>query len=137
MNNVVERIKRYKELQADIVDIDLKIQELETDMLGITEQPQGERTSKTYKITSGVESQAEKYMEAKEQLIKDKKIKEIEIKRIDNAMTILKDYEREVIQTVLIDHKRYALLEVKYNRTYGRIKQIESEAVKKMSKYLG
>jgi len=63
MKKIAKRIKRYKELKADIVDIDLKLQELEEDMLGITEQPSGERTGKTYKITSSVELQAEKHLE--------------------------------------------------------------------------
>ena len=65
MKKIAKRIKRYKELKADIVDIDLKLQELEEDMLGITEQPSGERTGKTYKITSSVELQAEKHLEEK------------------------------------------------------------------------
>lgn len=136
MKKIAKRIKRYKELKADIVDIDLKLQELEEDMLGITEQPSGERTGKTYKITSSVELQAEKHLEKKEILLRQRATKTREIARIDNALTVLKEEERDIIETALIEQKRYSLLEIKYNRTYSRIKQIEGEAVKKMEKYL-
>lgn len=136
MKKIAKRIKRYKELKADIVDIDLKLQELEEDMLGITAQPSGERTGKTYKITSSVELQAEKHLEKQERLLRERATKTREIARIDNALTVLKEEERDIIETALIEQKRYSLLEIKYNRTYSRIKQIEGEAVKKMEKYL-
>ena len=136
MKKIAKRIKRYKELKADIVDIDLKLQELEEDMLGITAQPSGERTGRTYKITSSVELQAEKHLEKQERLLRERATKTREIARIDNALTVLKEEERDIIETALIEQKRYSLLEIKYNRTYSRIKQIEGEAVKKMEKYL-
>lgn len=136
MKNTAKRIKKYKELKADIVDIDIKIQELEEDMLGVSAQPTGERTGKTYKITFSVETQAEKHLDKKDKLLKDKARIEREIARIDNALTILKEEERDIVETALIEQKKYGLLEIRYNRTYSRIKQIEGEAVKKMEKYL-
>lgn len=136
MKNIAKRIKKYKELKADIVDIDIKLQELEDDMLGITGAGPEERTGKTYKITSSVEQQAEKHLEKKDRLLKLKAAREREIARIDNALTILKEEERDIVETALIEQKKYGLLEIKYNRTYSRIKQIEGEAIKKMEKYL-
>ena len=135
MKDTVKRIKKYKELKADIVDIDLKIQELEEDMIGISGQGTGERTGKTYKITSSVEQQAEKHMKEKDKLLRERALKEREIARIDNALTILKEDEKDIVVTALIEQKRYAILEIKYDRTYSRIKQIECEAVRKMEKY--
>lgn len=136
MNKVVERIKKYKELKADIVDIDIKIQELDEEMLGVGSIAYEERTGKTYKITSSTEQQAERHLEKKDKLLKLKTAKEREIARIDNALTILKEEEREIVETALIEQKKYSLLEIKYNRTYSRIKQIEGDAVRKMEKYL-
>ena len=135
MKDTVKRIKKYKELKADIVDIDLKIQELEEDMIGISGQGTGERTGKTYKITSSVEQQAEKHIKEKDKLLRDRALKQREIARIDNALTILKDDEKDIVLTALIEQKRYAILEIKYDRTYSRIKQIEREAIGKMEKY--
>ena len=136
MNNTIKRIKKYKELKADIVDIDIKIQELEEDLLGVSAQPTGERAGKTYKITSSVEIQAEQHSKEKDKLLKIRAMREREIARIDNALTILKEEEKDIVQTALIEQKRYALLEIKYDRTYSRIKQIEREAIMKMEKYL-
>lgn len=136
MNKVAERIKKYKELKADIVDIDIKIQELDEEMLGVGSIAYEERTGKTYKITSSTEQQAERHLEKKDKLLKLKTAKEREIARIDNALTILKEEEREIVETALIEQKKYSLLEIKYNRTYSRIKQIEGAAVRKMGKYL-
>ena len=136
MKDTIKRIKRYKELKADIVDIDIRIQELEEEHLGVSAQPSGERTGKTYKITSSVEIQAEQHIKEKDKLLRKRASKEREIARIDNALTILKEEERDIVLTALIEQKKYGLLEIKYNRTYSRIKQIESKAVKKMEKYL-
>ena len=136
MKRIVNKIKSYKELKADIVDINLKLQELEEDMLGVSAQPSGERTGATNKITSTVEIQAENYAEKKESLLDAKRRKERELIRIDNALTILKEEEKDIIETVLIQGKKYSILEIKYNRTYTRLKQIEEQAIRKMSKYL-
>ena len=136
MKDTIKRIKRYKELKADIVDIDIRIQELEEEHLGVSAQPTGERTGKTYKITYSVEIQAEQHIKEKDKLLRKRASKEREIARIDNALTILKEEEKDIVLTALIEQKKYGLLEIKYNRTYSRIKQIEGEAVKKMEKYL-
>ena len=136
MKKIANRIKKYKELKADIVDIDITIQELEEEIIGISGASFEERTGKTYKITSSVEMQSEKHLKEKERLLRRRSIKEREIERIDNALTILKEEEKDIILTALIEQKKYSLLEIKYNRSYSRIKQIEGEALKKISKYL-
>lgn len=136
MKSITNRIKKYKELKADIIDIEIKLQELDEEMLGATAIGYEERTGNTYKITSSTEQQAERHLEKQDKLLKLKASKEREIARIDNAMSILKEEERDIIQTALIEQKKYSLLEIKYNRCYSRLKQIEYEAIKKMKKYL-
>lgn len=136
MDSTIKKIKRYKEIKADIVNIDITLQELEEEVLGISAQPQGERTSQTYKITSSVETQAEKHLKEKDKLLEQKARLIRDIAKIDNAMTILKEEEKDIVQIALIEQKKYAMLEIKYNLTYGRIKQIEQQAIRKMEKYL-
>lgn len=136
MKNAVKRIKRYKELKADIVDIDIKIQELEEDMIGITGAGLEERTGKTYKITSSVEQQADKHLKEKDKLLKIRTSKEREIARIDNAMTVLTEDEFDIVKTVHIDNERWWRLEEKYHKSYRALKYIEEDAIKKMEKYL-
>lgn len=136
MNSTVRRISKYKELKADIKDIEIRLSELEEEILGISGQGLEERTGKTYKITSSVEQQVEMLIEKQEEYLKSKAGKEREIQRIDNAMTILLDEEREIIQVIHIEGKKYWRLEQKLNLTYSRIKQIEKSAIEKMKKYI-
>lgn len=136
MNNTIYRIRKYRELQADIMDIDIRVQELEEEIFGISGQGTGERTGKTYKITSSVEQQAEKLMEKKEELFRNQAAKKRELKRIDNAMTVLLDEEREIIQIVHIEHRKYYVVEERLKLSYQRVKQLEKQAAKKMEKYI-
>ena len=136
MNNTMYRIRRYKELKTDIGDIEIRVQELEEEILGISGQGTEERTGKTYKITSSVEQQAEKLMEKKEELYKEQKSKKREIQRIDNAMTILTEEEKSIMQIVHIDHRKYYVVQEKLRLSYQRVKQLENQAAKKMEKYI-
>ena len=129
-------VKSYRELKADIVDIEIKIKEKEEECIGITATPQGERTSPTYKITSSVERQAEKHTEEVDKLLHYKFIKEMQLKRIDNALSILDDIHKEVVESVLIQSKRYSYIQEKLHLTYQRVKQIECEALKEMQRYI-
>lgn len=133
---VRNRICRYNELLADIQEIDFKIQELEEEILGVNGQSSEERTGKTYKITSSVEQQAEKFMEKKEELYRQQAVKKREMKRIDNAMTILTTEEKDIIQMAVIYKEKYWKLEEKYNLTYSALKKREYQALRKMKKYL-
>ena len=65
MKKIINTLKKYKETKADIVHIDMELEELENDILGVSAQPNGERTSQTYKVTSMVEVQLEQYLEKK------------------------------------------------------------------------
>jgi DNA-directed RNA polymerase specialized sigma24 family protein len=136
MNNVLEKIRKYKELKADIGDIDIRIKEIEDEVLGPGAIGYEERTGETYKITSSTEQQAEKLMQRKGELIMQRKMKERDIERIDNAITVLKDEEKEVIELVHKERKEYWKVQEKLHKSYPRIKQIEADAVRKMKKYL-
>ncbi len=135
MNKVIHEIRKYKELKADIRNIELKLEELEED-IGITEQPQGERIGQTYKITSTVETQAIMQIEKKEALNKAKNNKKRKIARIENALSVLKEEHREVIQLAHIELKAYWRVQEKVHKSYTRVKQLEIEAAQKMEKYI-
>ena len=65
-----------------------------------------------------------------------KKKLEREIKRIDNAMTVLDEEEKDIIEILLINNRRCEVAQFKYDLSYSRIKQKESEALMKLSRYL-
>lgn len=111
MNKIAYKIKKYKDLKADVTDIDITIQELE-------------------------ENQTEENLKEKERLLKLKSATEREIARIDNAMSVLNEEEQYILKTILIEKRKYILIEMKLNLTYSRIKQIEKKAIKKIEKYL-
>ena len=136
IKEVREKVKKYKELKADIVDIEIEIKEKEYECIGITASPQGERTSPTYKITSSVENQAEKHQEEVEKLLHIKFIKENQIKRIDNALSILDETHRYVIEEAVIKGVRYYNIECELHLGYRRVKQLEEEALRDMQKYI-
>lgn len=133
---VRNRIRGYNELLADIKEIDIKIQEADEEILGVSGQGTEERTGKTYKITSSVEQQAEILMNRTTDLLKEKAVKERELMRIDNAMIILNTEEKDIVQMAIISKEKYWRLEEKYNLTYSALKKREYEALRKMKKYL-
>lgn len=136
MNKIINKIEKYKEILADIGAIDIRVQELEDEILGISGHDYGEKSGKTYKFSSSVEEQAEKLMRKKEELYSEQASKKRELKRIDNAMTVLTDEEKEIIQTIHIEHKRYYVVEDRLQLSYQRIKQLEKQAAQKMEKYI-
>lgn len=136
MNNTIDKVRRYKEMLADIADINIRVQELEEEILGTSGQNMGERTGKTYKITSSVEQQAELLMERKEQLYREQAAKKRELERINNAMTILTEEEKDIIQIIHIERRKYYVVQDKLNLSYQRIKQLEKQAAKKMERYV-
>ena len=143
---VKDKIKRYKELKADIKYRELKLEEIEENIIGITAMPSGEKTGPTYKVTSQTEIQAIKYSEDTSEIRKEIRELKREVQKIDNAMSILNDKEREIIQakyidnvqnnTVYIDNKARAVIQNRYYIGYQAVKKIEWTALDKMEKYL-
>lgn len=136
MNTTLEKIRRYKETLADIQEIDIRVQELEEEILGVSGQSGEVKTGKTYKFTSIVENEAERLMERKEDLFREQANKKRELKRIDNAITILTEEEKEIIQIVHIERRKYYIVQEKLNLSYQRVKQLEKQAAKKMERYI-
>lgn len=129
---VLEEIKKYKELLADIRELDFKIEEYEESCIRDSEKISDIKLSKT----NNVKSIVEKAFENKENLLMQKSKKKMRLKRIDNALSILSDEERDIMQIVYIDRKRYCMVQDKLNLSYQRIKQLEKQAAWKMEKYI-
>lgn len=101
MNNTAKRIKKYRELKADIGDIDIRLEDKED-----------------------------------KQLLEIRRAKELEVRRIENALTVLTDPHKEIIEEVLINNRNYSYMQERLNLSYSRVKQLEGIALKKMQKYL-
>ncbi|EKQ58315.1 MULTISPECIES: hypothetical protein [unclassified Clostridium] len=135
MISTLDRIRKYRETLADIQEIDIKVQELEEEMSEFNRQAKEEKIEANYKVTCD-SGEVEKLEEKKEELYKLKANKKRELKRIENALTILTEEEREIVQVVHIEQRRYYVVQDKLNLSYQRIKQLEKQAAKKMERYI-
>lgn len=134
MNNiVVKKLRNYKELKADIVAIDIELAEL-NETIGIGAQQYTERVQSS-NVGSAVEDQIERKMDKEEELEKLKAFKSREIMRIDNALSVLTEDEKEILTMSFIEKAKYWKIQDKFHISYPRIKQIEGEAVRKIEKY--
>lgn len=133
---LIDKIKKYREIKANIVNIDLDLKELDNEMLGCSSIELSEKTGKTYKITSTTENQAMRLIERKKELNTEKEKLKIEVERIDNAMSILDDDEKTLVEMKLINNKKMYLIQDKLRISYSRARQIEMEALMKMEPYL-
>ena len=106
---IKNKIKRYKELKADIKYREHKLEEIEENIIGITAMPSGEKTGATYKVTSQTEIQAIKYAEDTTEIRREIRELKREVQKIENAMSILNDKEKEIIQAIYIDNKSRAV----------------------------
>ncbi len=134
-NEVLDIIKNYKLIIADINEIDFKIQELDADdNISMDERSinLGTKLSKTNNIQSNIEKAYERKEELK---LKQEKMCR-QLKRIDNALTILTEEERHIMQTIHIEHRRYYVVQDRLNFSYQRIKQLEKQAIEKMKPYV-
>lgn len=99
------RIKSYKELNADIVDIDIRLMD----------------------VTNESE---------KADLLKLKTSKEKQVRKIDNGISVLGEPHNEIVREILINDRRYSYMQEKLHLSYSRVKQLEYEALEKISKYI-
>lgn len=123
----------YKQLKADIVSLELDIQEVNNES-GIRTLSYSEKVQSSPK-----EDIMDKIIETKEKEIKNllyKKEKlELKIKRIDNALSVLSDREKQVITMLYIDKLPYERVEVSIDRSYSQVRNIANEGLKKLQRY--
>lgn len=133
--DIKNRLRNYKKILAKKNEYELKIKELEED-IGITEAPQGEATSKTYKISSVAENQAIEIAEKKAKLKELIKINQKEINHIENALSGLREWERQSIQLRFIEERRIESVCYIMNRAKKTISKYIANGLKEMEDIL-
>jgi DNA-directed RNA polymerase specialized sigma subunit len=90
-------LSSYLIWKSDIKNIELEIEELKNnyDMSGVSLE---EKTGPTYKISNEIESRITNKEPKIDQLKKEKRINEINCEKVENAIQILKEFERQVIE---------------------------------------
>lgn len=135
MNNIKDRLRSYKEVKARMYEYKMKIEELEDDIScgGVSYEFKGGHTNK---ISSTTEDAAIMLAAKKEQLENIFKFNRREVDRIDNALNMLKDKERQAIELRFIEEDALPTVCYKIDRTQTTTKRFIRTGLEKMEKLL-
>ncbi|WP_051623559.1 hypothetical protein [Clostridium hydrogeniformans] len=132
MSKVKDELALYKQLKADIVSLELDIQEIKNDS-GLKAISYNERVQISPKNDA-----MDKIFEAKEkeinELLYKKERLELKIKRIDNALSVLSGREKQVITMLYIEKLPHGRVEVEIDRSYHGVRNISIEGLRKIQR---
>ncbi|MGL4617074.1 MAG: sigma factor-like helix-turn-helix DNA-binding protein [Mycoplasmoidaceae bacterium] len=134
IKHIKEMLKNYRRIKAEIIELELRIEELNHNIH--LESPSLATEGKSYSINDSTANKAINFMEQKENLKSICKNKKREALRIDNALNILTDHEKEVIELLYIKGYKISTVIYSMDRSYKTIKRIESTALKHLEKFL-
>ncbi|MDT8717620.1 sigma-70 family RNA polymerase sigma factor [Clostridium sp. 19966] len=137
MKEVIEVLKGYRTLKAEIIALELDIEELhDEENLGPEAISYQERTGKTYKFSSSTENQAINLIDKVQKLENEKRKKQREIERIENALSILDENEKDVLEMKHLRGYKWDVITCRLDRSYQQCKRIESKAIRRISKMI-
>lgn len=134
MNKKIETmLYNFNQTKVEIKNIKLDIELLENeydDGIGINYV---EKTGKTNKITSAVENMIIRKEAQINRLNYAMKVKEAEIKKIENALEILTDRERSIIEMRYFQKESNRNISAKLYITEEYVSSIKSKAIKSLA----
>lgn len=125
----------YKNIQQEVNNLKLEIDFIQSSYKGCGAIGYEERTGETYKITNQVEEEILRKEKMIEQLNRELCSKELIIKKIDNALKILSDKEKEIIKMRYTEGQGKVSWFTISEQTYlsqSRCYQIKDQAIKKI-----
>lgn len=126
-------LSSYLLWKSDIENIDLEIEELRSnyDMPGMKQE---ERTGPTYKISSIPENMFVNREPRIDQLQKTRRFNEINCNKVENAVKILKEFEKDIIELKYMTSPvmSWFAISKKIGFTQIACKRAEERAVKKI-----
>ncbi|MDP4144503.1 MAG: sigma-70 family RNA polymerase sigma factor [Bacillota bacterium] len=133
---VEEMLKNYKKTQAEISNIQLEIDEIKSNYVGISAISYEERTGATNKFNSNVENEVIHRIEnidvQIETLEKMKLSKSIEIQKIDNAIGSLLERQAKIIEMKYFSGLSNKEIARQLDLTEQTICDIKSKAINSM-----
>ena len=135
MNQIKERLKNYKFLKAKKRELEFRLQELAYS-IGPSSLTYEDKGGATNKISSATERQAIKLVEAEEELKKLIEEHGIEIERIENALDMLNERERQAIVLKFIEGYEMATVCYKLDRGITTVKFYIKSGLRKMENLL-
>ena len=135
MNDIKKRLRNYKFLKAKKTELEFRIQELSYNIgpAGLSYEDKGGHTNK---ISRTVEENAIKITETEEKLKKLITEKGIEIDRIENALDMLNEKERQAIELRFIEDYEMSTVCYKLDRGVTSVKRYLTNGLNKMEKLL-
>lgn len=135
MNDIKRRLRNYKFLKAKKTELEFRIQELSYNIgpAGLSYEDKGGHTNK---ISRTVEENAIKITETEEKLKKLITEKGIEIDRIENALDMLNEKERQAIELRFIEDYEMSTVCYKLDRGVTSVKRYLTNGLNKMEKLL-
>jgi DNA-directed RNA polymerase specialized sigma subunit len=135
MKNVTELLKNYKILKAEVKALELDIEELEEEV-GAKPISYEERPAPTNKFNSDTENQAIDLMTKKFELEDQKRKKERDIHRIDNALDCLPITQRKLIELKYKDNETWYGVAAEVNINPRHCRRLTNEALDTMQKVI-
>lgn len=136
--DVENMLYNYNTLRAQVVDIELDIQSLKNEYMGLTGAGWNDikPTSPTYAVASTVEAEIVNKDSRIEKLNKVKTNKEIEVKRVENMLTILREDERELVELKYFKKIRAKMIAYKMNLCEEAIRKNNALILSSLANFL-
>lgn len=127
----------YNTLKAEVVDIELDIDTLENDYTVLKGSgDNGKPSTPTNAFTSAVENEVISRDKKISELKRAKTLKEIQVKRVENMLTILRDDERELVELKYFRKIRCKMIAYKMNLCEEAIRKNNALIISSLANFL-
>lgn len=128
-----EVLINYNSIKTEIKNIELDIEEIQSEYEGISGVSFEERTSKTNKFNSSVENEILKKEKLIKKLKREKESKIRLITKIDNSLEVLDETERKIIEYRLVKGYSWIKVSTLLNINNDYCGKIKKKAINKIS----
>ncbi|WP_050608241.1 hypothetical protein [Clostridium niameyense] len=131
----IEKIlNEYTTLINEIKNLELNIEEVEKDYKGIGAISYSEKTGQTFKINNSVEEEVINKEERIKYLKRIKRAKEIEVEKVNNALEVLNEKERRIIELKFFNERKKSWTNVsrRMDMCEAWCRNLKNRAIKKM-----
>lgn len=137
LNKKVEDILyNYENIKVEIENIKIEIEDIKSDYGEITADSYKEKTGSTNKFNSTIENEIIKKDCLIKKLTYELNKKERLIGKIDNALNILSDTEKKIIQYKCFKKLQYKQISSLLNLDYNYACEVKRKAIEKITPYI-
>jgi len=126
----------YNKTKIDIKNMKLDLEVLENDYRGIGSMSYEERTQPTNTFSSSVENEILKRDEKTIRLRNKKRLKEIEIEKIENILDDLKDKEQQFVKLKYFEKNTHNEITEKIDISFDYINEYRLKVINKISSFI-